>query len=734
MLTMIFEWLSQGLGEALDLVVGIMLNALDLDISYYVDAFPALGIGYQIFQGVGLGLIIVLGGLAILRFFKPSLFGNEQSNDTLFGILFNVFVAGAALYMGNYVLSFIVDIAKVPYDIFASTDFVDLSLLPTFSGIGKSILQDFVMSGSDIAMTLISFIVICLIAWNMFKLILEVFERYMMVGILVYTSPLFFAMIANGNTRQSFRKWMSMFVGSCAMMTVSAFFLKLVCSGFSFMGEGSENFVIRLLLILAVCKIAQRADTYMQQLGINVGTTGQNMLDDFFVAGKAIGSVFGGGGRSTSGGNKNSVLDPNAQRSRLTGIDSIAKGTRAGIESFREGNSLRNSAKVGVSEAAANMKNTNPTVAAGRAAKEAINSGKSGAEVAKSATSAYVSQFKDNVGQAIAPETYEAHKQAKTQQARMETVAKDTDDLRANLQRADAEYQENVNKNTDAAKAEYEALDSNTAERIRGVESNYTDKLNDNIAAESAAVQQINDSCDKDIANNEQAMHDRLESMGLRNAGINDAGVAYSIDDNGKTITYDADSNEAKTIQGAYSQAEEYASNRRQQAEQDITSTQAQYASQREVFAGERNSAISTINDDAAQARSTLDRKWKEIENTTAQKHQETAAKLQSQIAENEEFMRKNNIPFTDSALGTNTSASSTQKVDIKYESASNTATTVQKNEGAVFYPTASEKFSGSMRGLPIKGKAARTSQGQDGASGSPEKKQKTNRKKGENE
>jgi len=45
------------------------------------------------------------------------------------------------------------------------------------------------------------------LGWNYFKMLLEVVERYIVVGVLCYTSPLAFAMGGSKTTNQVFKSW-----------------------------------------------------------------------------------------------------------------------------------------------------------------------------------------------------------------------------------------------------------------------------------------------------------------------------------------------------------------------------------------------------------------------------------------------------------------------------------------------------------------------------------------------
>jgi len=84
-----------------------------------------------------------------------------------------------------------------------------------------------VASGS---VSLIVLIVLVIIAWNYIKLLLEAAERYIMLGVLVYTAPVAFAMGASENTSNIFSSWCRMLGGQLFLLMMNAWCLRLFVS------------------------------------------------------------------------------------------------------------------------------------------------------------------------------------------------------------------------------------------------------------------------------------------------------------------------------------------------------------------------------------------------------------------------------------------------------------------------------------------------------------------------
>ena len=80
------------------------------------------------------------------------------------------------------------------------------------------------------SVSLIVLILIVIIAWNYIKLLFEAAERYIMVGVLVYTAPMAFATGASENTSNIFSAWCRMLGGQLFLLIMNAWCLRLFVS------------------------------------------------------------------------------------------------------------------------------------------------------------------------------------------------------------------------------------------------------------------------------------------------------------------------------------------------------------------------------------------------------------------------------------------------------------------------------------------------------------------------
>ena len=360
MLASIVQSLSSALGDVLEGFMTMFLEALDMNLSSFLDVFPLLATFYTYLRSFAVAMTAIIAGKALATFWFGAI--DNSAKDSPLMILVKTFFAVAAIYWGGYLLEYIVHLGSIPYNHFLNIEAVTegkvyfKEFISGFFGFATASIT----SWSNLAKGLCEIFLLIIIAWNLFKLVVEICERWLMVGVLVYTSPLIYCTIPSYDTSGVFRRWVSMFVGSVIQMSLSVMFLKLILSGFN---AGGSNYVIKLLMVLAMCKIAQRVDTYLQQLGVGVATTGGNMVDDLIAGAHGLKHLSGylGGGKGENG-SKGSILGSYASRTNL------GAGINAAATAFRAGANARDVARAGVQGAADNLIHKSP---AGRAVSSA---------------------------------------------------------------------------------------------------------------------------------------------------------------------------------------------------------------------------------------------------------------------------------------------------------------------------------------------------------------------------
>ena len=69
-----------------------------------------------------------------------------------------------------------------------------------------------------------------ILAWNYIKLLFEAAERYILLGVLIFTAPMAFATGSAQSTSNIFKSWCRMFGGQLFLLIMNAWCLRLFTS------------------------------------------------------------------------------------------------------------------------------------------------------------------------------------------------------------------------------------------------------------------------------------------------------------------------------------------------------------------------------------------------------------------------------------------------------------------------------------------------------------------------
>lgn len=121
-------------------------------------------------------------------------------------------------------------------------------------------------------------VIICglIIMFKVFRLILEIAERYIILAMLTITAPMAFAMGGSRSTSEIFTGWCRMFGSMCLLMATNVIFFKLLLSVLSTVPSGLDV-LPWMVLIMAIAKVARKADAIVTRIGLNPAITGDNL-------------------------------------------------------------------------------------------------------------------------------------------------------------------------------------------------------------------------------------------------------------------------------------------------------------------------------------------------------------------------------------------------------------------------------------------------------------------------
>ena len=337
MLDWIFEgivtWISSVVSDMMDAVSGLFLQALGTDMTAMEEYFPFVSKAFTVMQYTASALLFLITVWQLFRVFGGPVTEAENPWVLLGRSALFAFLIGYA----KPIFLLTLKIATAPY-----TALMDIQMTAedfTFAGIEQALqngLTSLIATISVVGLLLLTILEIAL-GWNYFKLLLETVERYIVVGVLCYTSPLAFSMGASKATTPVFRSWCRMVGSQLLLLVMNVWFLR----GFSTsvgqyigtggaLSNGNGNVFLWLFCAVAFLKTAQKFDSYLAAMGLNVAQTGSGMGMELLMAARVITGV-AGGARSAG-----SVFRGG---SAATGTGAAATGFAAGFANRFKGNS-----------------------------------------------------------------------------------------------------------------------------------------------------------------------------------------------------------------------------------------------------------------------------------------------------------------------------------------------------------------------------------------------------------
>lgn len=215
----IVEWIAEQIMAGLDLVTTSVLGALGCDMTVFLRYFPAAETMYGIFVALAVGLILLNWVWQLFKNFGLSA-GIEAEDPVKLSIRSVLFIL-LALF-SDEIINTILTIGGTPYRWIMDSELPPLSFADF-----NSVMLVIIGVCANGAVALITLILVVILAWNYLKLLLEAAERYVLLGVLVYTAPVAFAMGASQTTSNIWKSWCRMLGGQIFLLLMNAWCLRL---------------------------------------------------------------------------------------------------------------------------------------------------------------------------------------------------------------------------------------------------------------------------------------------------------------------------------------------------------------------------------------------------------------------------------------------------------------------------------------------------------------------------
>lgn len=218
----IVEWIAEQVMHGLDLISTSVLGALGCNMNTFLRYFPAADTMYKIFVALAIGLILLNWVWQLFKNFGLSA-GIEAEDPIKLSIRSLIFIL--LTYFANDIVNTVLKIGGTPYNWILTSSLPPLN----FSNFNSVMVTILGVCASG-AVAIIALILVLILAWNYIKLLFEAAERYVLLGVLVYTAPVAFAMGASQSTSNIFKSWCRMFGGQIFLLVMNAWCLRLFTS------------------------------------------------------------------------------------------------------------------------------------------------------------------------------------------------------------------------------------------------------------------------------------------------------------------------------------------------------------------------------------------------------------------------------------------------------------------------------------------------------------------------
>lgn len=218
----IVNWIAEKVMAGLDLISTSVLGALGCNMEIFNRYFPAAEALYSVFVALAIGLVLLNWIWQLFRNFGGGM-GLEVEDPVKLSIRSAFFIL--LILFSDQIVDLILQIGGTPYSWILSTDLPPIR----FSSFNSVITVILGVCATGIV-AIASLVLVLVLAWNYIKLLFEAAERYILLGILVYTAPVAVATGASQTTANIFKAWCRMFGGQLFLLLMNAWCLRLFTS------------------------------------------------------------------------------------------------------------------------------------------------------------------------------------------------------------------------------------------------------------------------------------------------------------------------------------------------------------------------------------------------------------------------------------------------------------------------------------------------------------------------
>ena len=318
------EWIQTAVVSSFDTLDQAMLFAFSPSMITMDRFFPGLNTMWGLILTVSFAMVLAL---CIYKIFQNSFLTASKAYESPFWTILRTVFAFVVITALPYFLKILFDFADSIYwqileDGGMLSSDVGASILGesnhnlgtklmegTRAAFKDGILQgtgdlaiDALTPADNLPVYLITLILTVAIGWEYFKLMLEVAERYVVIGIMYYTMPLAAVPLVSRDTSSITKSWIRMLVSELLILGLNVWFLVIFraaildgpmasLEGYEVHGQtisGSSAGILWCFIAVAFLKTAQKIDSYIATLGLTTAQLSSGIATSILTTGFAM--------------------------------------------------------------------------------------------------------------------------------------------------------------------------------------------------------------------------------------------------------------------------------------------------------------------------------------------------------------------------------------------------------------------------------------------------------------
>lgn len=287
-------------------IIGLLTVDVGSGKSFFDLVFSSIGNFYQYFVIISIAFLLI----NFVWQLSKMMFLSQGSNDTPLSLTAWTIIAGCLIYAGQKIIYIFEGFFNIIYGALLNANLGELTGTNiTFTGFFTNASHIPVSAEVTVGIgkILLTLLLLLMLVYQYIMFLIEIAERYIVLGVLYYTCPFAFSMLGSRSTSHIFSAWVRMIGSQLFLMLCNVIFLRLFIMGMNgydslfetykqqvkaksgFMADYHQItiFIVWILMMHGILAIGTRVDSYLNTLGLSAAQTGRGL------AGAIVASAMG---------------------------------------------------------------------------------------------------------------------------------------------------------------------------------------------------------------------------------------------------------------------------------------------------------------------------------------------------------------------------------------------------------------------------------------------------------